>query len=53
MRSRAQVRREKPLSLIALTGYAPEPGTCSLFDRYLVKPVKPDELLQLLNELGP
>ena len=47
-----QVRHEKPVALIALTGYAPEPETSSLFDRYLVKPVKPDELLKLLGELG-
>ena len=47
-----QVCHEKPVSVIALTGYAPEPETRSLFDRYLVKPVKPDELLKLLRELG-
>jgi PAS domain S-box-containing protein len=47
-----QARQEKPVSLIALTGYAPEPRARSLFDRYLIKPVQPDELLKVLRELG-
>ena len=38
--------------LVALTGYAPEEGASSIFDRYLLKPVDPDELLKILGELS-
>ena len=47
-----EVRRRLAVPLVALTGYAAEPGTSSLFDRYLIKPVDPTELLSLLEELG-
>ncbi len=43
---------EKSVSLIALTAYIPDPGTRSLFDRHLVKPVQPEELLKVLGELA-
>jgi PAS domain S-box-containing protein len=44
-------RIETAIPLIALTGYAPEEGTSSLFDRYLVKPVDPLELGRILRDL--
>jgi DNA-binding response OmpR family regulator len=47
-----EARHERAISLIALTGYAPDPGRQSLFDHYFVKPVNPDELLKLLSQLG-
>jgi two-component system CheB/CheR fusion protein len=47
------VRSETAIPLIALTGYAPEEGTSSLFDCYFVKPVDPADLEKILNELIP
>jgi CheY-like chemotaxis protein len=47
------VRSELATPLIALTGYAPEEGTSTLFDHYLVKPVDPAELGKILGELIP
>jgi PAS domain S-box-containing protein len=46
-----QVRNQSTVPLIALTGYSPEPEASKIFDRYLIKPVVPDELLRLLIEL--
>jgi PAS domain S-box-containing protein len=46
-----RLRQELSIPLIALTGYAPDPGATSMFDRYLLKPAKPDELVELLTEL--
>ncbi|MGP0062054.1 MAG: ATP-binding protein [Isosphaeraceae bacterium] len=37
--------------LIALSGYSPDKNAPRIFDRYLLKPVMPDELLKLLTEL--
>src|SRR5262249_32892973 len=47
------VRSETAIPLIALTGYGPEEGTSSLFDRYLIKPVDPADLEKILHELVP
>ncbi|HZW31433.1 MAG TPA: ATP-binding protein [Isosphaeraceae bacterium] len=47
------VRSETAIPLIALTGYGPDEGTSALFDRYLVKPVDPGELVKILRELIP
>ncbi len=46
-----QTRSQMPVPLIALTGYSPEQESHSIFDRYLLKPVVPDELVKLLGEL--
>ena len=46
-----RLRDEMPIPIIALTGYAPNPEAGSIFDRYLLKPAKPDELVDLLAEL--
>jgi hypothetical protein len=47
------VRRETALPLIAVTGYGPEEGTSSLFDRFLVKPVDRVDLGRIPRELIP
>ena len=47
------VRSETAIPLIALTGYGPDEETSTLFDRYLVKPVDPGELVKILRELIP
>ena len=46
-----QLRNQLAVPLIALTGYSPSEVGRSHFDRYLVKPVIPDELVNLLVEL--
>ncbi len=46
-----QLREVIACPLVALTGYAPEEAASSIFDRYLLKPVDPDELLKILGEL--
>ncbi len=43
-----ELRRQTNIPLVALSAYAPEESTSLLFDAYLVKPVEPDELVQVL-----
>jgi PAS domain S-box-containing protein len=45
-----EIRRQSSIPLVALTGYAPEESTSLLFDAYLVKPVNPAELVQLMGD---
>ncbi len=45
-----ELRRQSSIPLVALTGYSPEESTSLLFDAYLVKPVNPAELMQLMGE---
>jgi CheY-like chemotaxis protein len=46
-----ELRRSSAMPLIALTGYAPEKTSNVLFDAYLVKPVPPEELVQVLSSI--
>ncbi len=46
-----QLREVVACPLVALTGYAPEEAASTIFDRYLLKPVDPDDLLKILGEL--
>ena len=46
-----ELRRRTAITLVAVTGYAPEKLTGLLFDAYLVKPVQPEELVGLLATL--
>jgi PAS domain S-box-containing protein len=48
-----EARRGNPVLLIGLSGYAPDPGARPLFDHYFIKPVRADELLELLSGLEP
>jgi PAS domain S-box-containing protein len=45
-----EIRRQSSIPLVALTGYSPEESTSLLFDAYLLKPVNPAELVQLIGE---
>ena len=46
------IRQEDPrVPLVAMTGYAREENTGAEFDHYLVKPVNPEEVLDLLARL--
>ena len=47
-----ELRGRTAMALVALTGYAPEKSSGVLFDAYLVKPVRPDELLGLIASLS-
>jgi PAS domain S-box-containing protein len=46
-----QLRDQSTVPLIALTGYSLQQSASTIFDRYLIKPVLPEELLELLGEL--
>ncbi len=48
-----RIKAERPLPIIAMTGYARESDAPSDFDEYLVKPVDPDALLGLLAYFKP
>jgi PAS domain S-box-containing protein len=44
-----ELRRLTSIPLVAVTGYAPEDTSSLLFDAHLLKPVQPEELVQVLS----
>ena len=48
-----RIKAERPLPIIAMTGYTRESDAPSDFDEYLVKPVDPEALLGLLSCFKP